>query len=151
MNGIITDIYVDSARLQPGNFYGQFYFITCSPLNMQHLYNSYQRCFTISAHVVTSGKCCTNFAWLYMVERREYILQHFDVQIDAYDINCISYRNFKFHTCTLEKEITTQKEITSQTDKYVVILSSKSYVFEDKLTTYFWQCKTATFVSTPSL
>ena len=85
---------------------------------MQHLYNSYQRCFTISTHIVTSGKCCTNFAWLhvYMVERREYILPHFDVQIDADDINCSSYRNFEFHTCTLEKEITTQKEITSQTD-----------------------------------
>ena len=30
----------------------------------------------------------------------------------------------------------TQKEITSQTDKYLVILSSKTYVFEDKLTEY---------------
>ena len=29
---------------------------------------------------------------------------------------------------------TTQKEITSQTDEYIVILSSKTYVFEDKST-----------------
>ena len=29
--------------------------------------------------------------------------------------------------------VCTQKEITSQTDEYVVILSSKTYVFEDKL------------------
>ena len=41
----------------------------------------------------------------------------------------------------------TQKEITSQTDEYLVILSSKTYVFEDKmdyvlvnLTSYFFQC-----------
>ena len=30
----------------------------------------------------------------------------------------------------------TQKEITSQTDNYLVISSSKSYVFEDNLTKY---------------
>ena len=30
----------------------------------------------------------------------------------------------------------TQKEITSQTDEYLVILSSKAYVFEDKMTKY---------------
>ena len=30
----------------------------------------------------------------------------------------------------------TQKEITSQTDKHLVILSSKTYGFEDKLTKY---------------
>ena len=30
----------------------------------------------------------------------------------------------------------TQKEITSQTDKHLVNLSSKTYVFEDKLTKY---------------
>ena len=29
-----------------------------------------------------------------------------------------------------------QKEITSQTDRYLVILSSKAYVFEGKLTKY---------------
>ena len=29
-----------------------------------------------------------------------------------------------------------QKEITSQTDLYIVILSSKRYVFEDKMTKY---------------
>ena len=29
-----------------------------------------------------------------------------------------------------------QKEITSQTDLYLVNLSSKTYVFEDKLTKY---------------
>ena len=29
-----------------------------------------------------------------------------------------------------------QKEITSQTDQYLVILSSKSYVFEDRMTQY---------------
>ena len=30
----------------------------------------------------------------------------------------------------------TQKEITSQTDYYLAILSSKTYVFEDKMTQY---------------
>ena len=30
----------------------------------------------------------------------------------------------------------TKEEITSQTDLYVVILSSKTYVFEDNLTKY---------------
>ena len=30
----------------------------------------------------------------------------------------------------------TQKEITSQTDLYLVSLSSKTYVFEDKMTKY---------------
>ena len=30
----------------------------------------------------------------------------------------------------------TLKEITSQTDQYLVILSSKTYVFEDKMTTF---------------
>ena len=30
-------------------------------------------------------------------------------------------------------KMVTQKEITSHTDKYLVILSSKTYVFEDKL------------------
>ena len=30
----------------------------------------------------------------------------------------------------------TLKEITSQSDSYLVILSSKTYVFEDKLTKY---------------
>ena len=30
----------------------------------------------------------------------------------------------------------TQKEITSQTDSYLVILSSKTYIFEDRLTKY---------------
>ena len=30
----------------------------------------------------------------------------------------------------------TLKEITSQTDQYLVILSSKTYVFEDKMTKY---------------
>ena len=29
-----------------------------------------------------------------------------------------------------------QKEITSQTDYYLVIMSSKTFVFEDKLTKY---------------
>ena len=32
----------------------------------------------------------------------------------------------------------TQKEITSQTDWYLVSLSSKIYVFEDKLTKSVW-------------
>ena len=31
----------------------------------------------------------------------------------------------------------TQKEITSQTDSYLVILSSKTYVFENNLTKYY--------------
>ena len=39
----------------------------------------------------------------------------------------------------------TQKEITSRIDQYLVILSSKTYVFEDKLlvslTNYFFQCR----------
>ena len=34
------------------------------------------------------------------------------------------------------KYCTTQKEITRQTDLYLVILSSKTYVFEDNLTKY---------------
>ena len=33
-------------------------------------------------------------------------------------------------------EIPTQKEITSQTDLNLVILSSKTYVFEEKMTKY---------------
>ena len=37
---------------------------------------------------------------------------------------------------SLEKKLTTKKEITSQTDRYLVILSSKAYVFEGKLTKY---------------
>ena len=40
--------------------------------------------------------------------------------------------------------IPAQKEITSQTDFCLVILSLKTYVFDDKLTTsltnYFFQC-----------
>ena len=41
----------------------------------------------------------------------------------------------QFHfSCLLNKG--PQKEISSQTDKYLVILSSKPYVFEDKLTKY---------------
>ena len=34
------------------------------------------------------------------------------------------------------RSFTTQKEITSQTDQWIVILSSKTYGFEDKLTKY---------------
>ena len=38
---------------------------------------------------------------------------------------------------TMPLQRKTQKEITSQTDdKYLVILSSKTYVFEDKITKY---------------
>ena len=33
-----------------------------------------------------------------------------------------------------KKHVGAQKEITSQTDWYLVILSSKTYVFEDKMT-----------------
>ena len=35
-----------------------------------------------------------------------------------------------------EKIASTQKKLISQTDKDLVILSSKTYVFEDKLTKY---------------
>ena len=35
-----------------------------------------------------------------------------------------------------QSKVVTQKEITSQTDKYLVILSSKTYVFESNLTKY---------------
>ena len=37
-------------------------------------------------------------------------------------------------------ERTSMKETISQTDLYLVNLSSKTYVFEDKLTTYFFLC-----------
>ena len=36
----------------------------------------------------------------------------------------------------LREYVTSQKETTSRTDSYLVILSSKTYVFEDKLTKY---------------
>ena len=36
----------------------------------------------------------------------------------------------------LKERITIQKEITSQTDLYLVILSSKTFVFKDILTKY---------------
>ena len=45
-----------------------------------------------------------------------------------------------FEDIRFEDKLTTQKEITSQTDFYLVLLSSKTYIFEDirfedKLTT----------------
>ena len=38
--------------------------------------------------------------------------------------------------CGTHNNECTQKEITSQTDLYLVNLSSKTYVFEDKLTKF---------------
>ena len=37
---------------------------------------------------------------------------------------------------TVVAKLCTQKEITSQTNKYLVILSSKPHVFEEKMTKY---------------
>ena len=45
-------------------------------------------------------------------------------------IQCAGVGKHQIQVCT------TQKEIVSQTDQYLVILSSKIYVFEDKLTKY---------------
>ena len=41
-----------------------------------------------------------------------------------------------FNMSVLPVSFSTEKEITSQTDSYLVILSSNKYVFEDKLTKY---------------
>ena len=41
-----------------------------------------------------------------------------------------------FRDCRQEAETRAQKEITSQIDYYLVILSSNALVFEDKLTKY---------------
>ena len=50
-------------------------------------------------------------------------------------LNNLKHRSF-LSIPLLPLAIAAQKEITSQTDEYLVIMSSKTYVFEDNLTEY---------------
>ena len=82
---------------------------------------------------------------LYMARNPEGTQQRLiNVESNFIQVLCLVGDHFTFNTgksltCTNARShacMHTQKEVTSQTDLYLVSLSSKTYVFEDKMTKY---------------